>query len=110
MPNDQYGSFINKSDGLTATSQRTYEWRWLPGNTLTLSFFLVHVDGLSDAAELVVPVMSNQWTHVATAFSGSAGSLQIYTNGVLAAWDNGSNAAPIQGRSLRQTTLPVVFG
>jgi hypothetical protein len=110
VPNDQFGSFINKSDGLSATSQRTYEWRWLPGNTLTLSFFLVHVDGLSDAAGLAVSVMSNQWTHVAAAFSASAGSLQIYTNGVLAAWDNGSNAAPIHGRSLRQTAMPLVFG
>jgi len=110
VPNDQLGSFINKSDGLSATSQRTYEWRWLPGNTLTFSFFLVHVDGLSDAVGLAVPVMSNEWTHVAASFSASASSLQIYTNGILATWDNGSNAAPIQGRSLRQTAMPLVFG
>jgi hypothetical protein len=110
VPNDEFGSFINKGDGLTGNSQRTYEARWVPSNSLVFAFYFDVVSGLPDYASFPVPVFSNQWTHVAATFSSSAGYIQVFTNGVLAAWATNLNGTPIQGRGLRQTTLPLVFG
>ena len=106
---NQFGSFINKGDGQSGDSQRTYEARWQSG-ILNFAFYFGLVDGLPAFATLSAPVSSNQWTHVAATFSSSAGSIQLLTNGVLAVWATNLNGTPIQGRGLRQTTLPLVFG
>lgn len=77
---------------------------------MDLNFYFDVVTGLPDFATISVPVLSNQWTHVAATFNSSAGYIQIFTNGLLAAWATNLNGTPIQGRDLRQTTLPLVFG
>jgi hypothetical protein len=105
--------FINKSDNINATSSRSYELQWVaaadsagPGQSVRFIVFLSNgswtfVDAL--AAE-------SNWVHVAGCFSSSQGVLQLFTNGILAKMTTEASGTPLAGTSLRQTTLPVLFG
>ncbi|MCX6924533.1 MAG: hypothetical protein NT154_15160, partial [Verrucomicrobia bacterium] len=49
--------------------------------------------------------------HVAATYTSDTGLLQLYTNGVWAAsTTNASDSTPLVGQTVRQTTLPLVFG
>ena len=110
-PSNKFGSFINKGDGDSALSARTYEWRWVSNGIINLSFFLDNVDGTPDeGGAFTVGVPSNTWTHVAATFDGGQGIIRFYTNGMLAAETSSLNGTPITGRRLRQSSLPVVLG
>jgi len=99
--------FIGKSDGQTATSQRTYEMTW-PSGVLYFNLFV----GTATYAVGAAPIPSNQWTHVAVTYNSTLGLLQIYTNGVLAGATtiDASGKIPLAGQPVRQTTQPLVFG
>ena len=108
---NQFGSFINKGDGLSALSARTYEWRWFSNGRISVSFFLDHVDGTPDAGGAPSVVLTaNTWTHLAATFDSGQGIMRFYTNGVLTEETSSLNGTPIAGRRLRQSTLPVVLG
>jgi len=107
---NQFGSFVNKGDGQTALSQRTYELRWFPDGGVGIWFFLDHIEGTPAAADLGAPVPAGTWTHIAATLDTGAGLATVYTNGVSAGSRTTLNGTPLAGRLLRQTTLPVVLG
>ncbi len=107
---NQYGSFINKGDGIGATSARTMEFRWLPTGTMSVNLFLDHIPGQPDAAGMTLPVPVREWTHVAVTFDSGGGEVAGYVNGQLEFTTTTLNGSPIQGRLIRQTSLPLVFG
>ncbi len=107
---NKFGSFINKGDGQTALSARTYELRWFTNGNINMDFFLDHVDGTPDAANVNAPMTASTWTHIAAIFNSDQGIVQLYTNGVLAMEASSLNGSPVQGRRLRQSILPVVLG
>lgn len=99
--------FLSKSDGQTATSQRTYEITW-PNGLLWFNLFL----GSSTWAAVAAPVPTNQWTHIAATYASSSGLLQLYTNGVLAesTTHDASDTVSLAGQLVRQTAQPLCFG
>lgn len=104
-PSSQSGLFVGKTDGQSGQSQRSYQIAWQSSGTLVVDVFWEVVGGKPDFATLATPVPANRWTHVAVAFSSALGSLQVFTNGVLATAD-----LTLAGRTLRQTSLPVTLG
>jgi hypothetical protein len=99
--------FINNGDGQNNASQRTYELTWAAG-VLEFDLFL----NQSTWAAITAPAASNQWVHVAATYNSSAGLLQLYTNGVLAASTtlDASGTISLAGQKLRQTFQPLLFG
>lgn len=104
-PASQNGLFVGKTDGQSGQSQRSYQIAWQSSGTLVVDVFWQVVGGKPDFTTLATPVPANRWTHVAVAFSSSLGSLQVFTNGVLATAD-----LTLTGRTLRQTSLPLTLG
>ncbi len=107
---NQYGSFINKGDGIGATTARTYEFRWLPEGSMSVNLFLTHVNGQPDAAGFTLPAPERQWTHIAVTFDSAAGVVTGHVNEHPHFFTTTLNGTPIQGRTIRQTGLPLVFG
>ncbi len=107
---NQYGSFINKGDGLAATTARTYEFRWIPNGNMSVNVFLVHIDGQHDAAGFGLSAPERQWSHIAVTFDSAAGVVSGYVNGEPEFSTTTLNGFPVQGRTIRQTILPVVLG
>lgn len=102
---NKFGSIVNKGDGASGGSARSYELRWTPDNMISFNLFLERASDMPDFIALQAPVPSNQWTHVAATFSGATGIAALYTNGVLA-----NDVNDLQGRQMRQTSLPLVLG
>lgn len=109
-PGAEYSLLLNKSDGLNALSDRTFELRWYSNGNCAVWFFLNHVDGASDAANIGAPVPANVWTHVAATYNSAEGIVRFYTNGVFAAQNATGNGLPFAGRAIRQSSQPVLFG
>jgi probable HAF family extracellular repeat protein len=103
------GHFIYKGDGQNISSSQSYGTGG-PGPYGNLSF-AVFLDG-STWGLLAMNAPTNQWTHFAGTFKSSIGLLQLFTNGVLAAstTHDVSGTIPLQGKKLRQTSLPLMFG
>jgi hypothetical protein len=108
----QYASLINKGDGQTGDTERTYELRWLPDGSVTFAvFFALPVTANQpEYAQISTTIASNMWTHIAGTYNTNNSGLRLYTNGVLAASATTFATHPFLGLTLRQTTLPVVFG
>jgi hypothetical protein len=109
--------FLGKSDGLNLSSQRSYEFVWHEdgGNTglaggkgVEVNLFL----GSQTWALLGAPLAESNWVHVAATYQSASGQFCLYTNGVLASATNNdaSGLVALAGQTLRQTTLPLVFG
>lgn len=96
---------ISKSDGLGETSARSYDIGWNNHDSLGVNFFWQVQSGAPNYSAVATPLSSNRWTHVAVVFTSGPGVLQVFTNGVLA-----DQQAGLTGRTLRQTSLPLVFG
>ncbi|HEY3857030.1 MAG TPA: LamG domain-containing protein [Verrucomicrobiae bacterium] len=110
FPTGTTGWFISKSDGQSGVSQRTYELKWNPSGVDFAVYFSLPVGtNQPDFAEIIAPISTNAWTHVAATYSTNAG-LALYTNGGLAAVSTAYSGAPFLGLTMRQTTLPLVFG
>jgi len=107
---NQFGSFINKGDGLSATSSRTYEFRWQNDGTMSVNLFLVHIDGQPDAAGFGLDVPEHQWSHVAATFDSATGVVAGYVNGQEEFTTTMLNGFPVQGRTIRQSSPPLVVG
>lgn len=102
-------SVINKGDGLSGASARSYELRWTADEKITASFFFAPAAGQPDFISVSAPVLSNQWTHVAAPFDSSSGIARLFTNGIIASeWEEPDLS--LMGREIRQTTQPLVFG
>jgi formylglycine-generating enzyme required for sulfatase activity len=105
--------FLGKGDGQNAFSDQSYWLSWsklqgIPGRTLSFQLFLGSSTWATIAAQNVA---SNTWTHFATTYDQPSSTLRLFTNGVLAATrtvDAGGN--PINSQTIRQSTLPLVFG
>ena len=94
-PNGSGSRFINKGDGQSGNSARTYELSWVPG-PLAVEFILfleTGTYGLIDA-----PSSESNWVHVAATYTSASGLLQLYTNGVLA----GSTTVTVVSSILRR--------
>jgi len=101
-PNGFESRFINRGDGQSGNSARTYELHWAPG-PLAVEFILfleTGTYGLIDA-----PSSESNWVHVAATYTSASGLLQLYINGVLAA-----STTTDAGLNIRQTSFPLVFG
>lgn len=103
-----YSAIISKEDGINATSHRSYELRWFPDGKVYGIFFLAG----STYASVSAPLPLGQWTHIAASFNGPEGAVRLYTNGVLAATatQTDDNHQSLAGLTLRQTSLPLIFG
>ncbi|MEK7392652.1 MAG: LamG-like jellyroll fold domain-containing protein, partial [Fibrobacterota bacterium] len=67
--------------------------------------------GTSTYAGISVPAPVNQWVHFAATYDSATSTINIFTNGVLAAsTPNDAGGSPLNGQRLRQTTLPLTFG
>jgi hypothetical protein len=104
------GYFMIKGDAGFVNSARTYELSWSPGtgNNLDFSIFL----GASTWASVGASAPTGRWVHVACTYSSTDSVLRIFTNGVLV-WETTRDAGgvtPLNHQTLRQTTLPLVFG
>ena len=93
--------FINKGDGQDGNSARTYELLW-HDNVIEVSLFV----GTSTYGVVSAACLSNRWTHVAFTYAAATSLLCLYTNGSLAR----STTNNLAGQTLRQTSLPLVFG
>jgi hypothetical protein len=102
---NKFGSIVNKGDGASGGSARSYELRWTPDNMISFNLFMERASDMPDFIALQAPLPSNQWTHVAATFSGATGTAALYTNGVLA-----NEVTNLLGRQIRQTSLPLVLG
>jgi hypothetical protein len=102
---NKFGTIVNKGDGASGGSARSYELRWTHDSLISFNLYLERASDLPDFIALQAPVPSNQWTHVAGTFSGTTGIAALYINGVLASEDTG-----LLGRQMRQTSLPLVLG
>jgi hypothetical protein len=109
-PNNQFASFINKGDGASGNSARTYDARWLNDGTINFSLFFQSITGEPDYALLSTFMPSNQWSHLAATFDSASGQFQLFVNGALAAQVSSLNGSSLVGRTIRQTTLPLVLG
>jgi hypothetical protein len=102
-------SIINKGDGLSGVSARSYDLRWTADERITASLFFAPVADQPDFITLAAPVQSNHWTHIAVTFDSSNGSARLITNGIIASeWE--APGSSLVGRQLRQTTAPLVLG
>jgi BspA type Leucine rich repeat region (6 copies)/Concanavalin A-like lectin/glucanases superfamily/Immunoglobulin I-set domain len=103
-----YSAIISKEDGINATSQRSYELRWFPDGKVYGIFFLAG----STYASVSAPLALGQWTHVAASFSSTEGAVRLFTNGVLAATATKTDDEhqSLTGMTVRQTSLPLIFG
>ena len=98
---------LNKGDGQNVSSARSFEVDWKPSNGTSFQLFL----GSSTWAGLTVPAPVNQWVHFAAAYDSATSTINIFTNGILAAsTPNDVGGSPLNGRKVRQTTLPLTFG
>src|SRR5690606_2977240 len=84
MSENAFASVINKGDGLSGASARSYELRWTADEMITASLFFAGLAGQPDFISLSAPVQSNLWTHVAVTFDSSTGTARLLTNGVVA--------------------------
>ncbi|MGA2248832.1 MAG: LamG domain-containing protein [Verrucomicrobiota bacterium] len=112
-PLNQAGWLLNKSDGSSGTSQRTMELKWETNGTMIFAVYFASPVGVGqpDFAEIAAPVAGNVWTHIAATYSTNISGLRLYTNGILAAaTTNYSGSSAFTGLSLRQTSLPLLFG
>jgi len=99
--------FINKGDGQSGDSSRSYEVEWNPTSGFGATVFL----GTSTYATLSTPGPAGEWTHIALTYDSKQKLLCLYKNGVLVASDtNNAAGVPLTGQTVRQTTLPLVFG
>jgi hypothetical protein len=114
-PPGAHGWFMLKGDGLTVSSQQTYQMDWVTqgGNTgigtgVEFSFFL----GTTDWALLGAPLLHSNWTHVAATFQSQSGIFALYTNGQQAASTTiaADKTTSLIGKQLRQTSLPLIIG
>ena len=106
---DQHGWFISKGDGQNSSSSRSYEFVANGGVTgITVSLFL----GTTNWALVSAPAAESNWLHVAVTYVSSSGICRLFTNGVLAVSTglDASGTSLLQGKRLRQTTLPLIFG
>jgi hypothetical protein len=104
---------VNKSDNVAGNTARSYELQWVanadsagPGNSVRFIVFLDN--GNWTFVDAAAP--ENMWVHVAARYSSSQGICQVFTNGVLANTKTEANGNTLTGTSLRQTSLPVMFG
>lgn len=99
--------FINKGDGASANSSRTYELVYTLQNELIFTLFFE--TGPRAVVQTIIP--PRPWFHFAATFESVSGALNLYTNGVLAdVTRRGRDNESLVGLSLRQTTLPLILG
>lgn len=112
--NSKGPGFLNKGDGGSASSSRSYELgldlsgQFGSGMKVALSLFL----GSDTWALHEAPIRYAEWTHVAGTYSSTRGLFQIFINGELvgSTTNDASTTVRLLGKTLRQTTLPLVFG
>lgn len=107
--NTNHGWFVAKSDGLNASSQRSYELDWWSsgGSRIVADFFL----GTTNWSEVGVSAPMSNWVYVAVSYSAASGLLMLYTNGVeVDAKTRDTSGVPLAGLPLRQTSQPLLFG
>lgn len=98
---------LNKGDGQSVSSARSYEVDWKPSNGISFQMFL----GSSTWAGISVPAPVNTWVHCAATYDSATSKINIYTNGILAAsTPNDAGGSPLNGGKIRQTSLPLTFG
>lgn len=98
---------LNKGDGQNVSSARSYEVDWKPSNGISFQLFL----GTSTWAGFTVPAPVNQWVHFAATYDSVTSRINIFTNGSLAvSTTNDVGGSPLNGRKIRQTTLPLTLG
>ena len=102
------GQFLNKGDGQSVSSVRSYEVTWTPDRRIVIQVFL----DTATWATIATPAEQDRWVHVAVTYDSGPGRLSLFTNGLLAASTtrDASGQVLLAGQRIRQTTLPLVFG
>lgn len=107
---NKFGSFVNKGDGLDGQSDRSYEFRWYPNETMNIDLYLTAVQGRPNMVSIPVEVPENVWTHVSVVFDGTEGFINVYLNGNLEFSTTTIEGTPILSRAIRQSSQPLIFG
>jgi hypothetical protein len=108
-------TFVSKGDGVSVSSDRTYEIIWVanggntgPGSRIEVNFFV----GTSSWALLGTSATAGQWLHVAATYRSSDGLHMLFINGILAAsrTTDADKITSLAGAPLRQTSQPLYLG
>jgi hypothetical protein len=112
FPNTQIGRVINKGDGIRGVTNRTYDFSYKsdPQNPARQIIEVLAAFSGSASTFVSAEVTPGSWNHIALTFSSAQGVLSLYVDGLLGDSTTTTDSGPLAGRTLRQSSLPLVIG